>query len=79
MGSFSRASVLCCLLFTLSSGQWLERQLVIGDTLGGLNYPSGVVVNSISGYVYIEAEPIQIFNPATMTKLSGPGATGGDL
>ncbi len=61
---------------SVCSGQWLERQLVIGDTLGGVNYPSGVVVNPISGNVYIEAEPIQIFNPATMTKLSGPGATG---
>ena len=76
MGSFSRASVLCCLLFTLSPGQWLERQLVIGDTLGGVNYPAGIVVNPISGNVYIESEPIQIFNPRTMAKLSGPGTTG---
>jgi hypothetical protein len=36
---------------SICSGQWLERQVVIGDTLGGVNHPTGIVVNPISGNV----------------------------
>jgi DNA-binding beta-propeller fold protein YncE len=63
---------------SICSGQWLERQVVIGDTLGGIGLISagGIVVNPVSGNVYIESGPIQIFNPATQEKLRGPGATG---
>ena len=61
-----------CLLFTLGSAQWLERQVLIGDTLGGVNYPEGIVVNPVSGNVYIETSPCdQVFNPATMQKVRG--------
>jgi DNA-binding beta-propeller fold protein YncE len=65
----SRTIVLCCLLSTLGSAQWLERQVVLGDTLGGISLTGGIVVNPISGNVYIESDPIQIFNPVTMEKL----------
>jgi len=48
------------------------------DTFGGINVPEGgrVVVNPISGSVYIESDPIQILNPVTFEKLRGPGALG---
>lgn len=58
------------------SGQWLERQVVIGDTLGGISLTGGVVVNPVSGNVYIESDPVQVFNPVTLEKLRGPGGTG---
>jgi DNA-binding beta-propeller fold protein YncE len=63
---------------SISSGQWLERQVVIGDTLGGISpiAAGGIVVNPVSGNVYIESDPIQVFNPATQEKLRGPGAAG---
>jgi len=76
MRRMSKAAVLCCLLFTLGSAQWLERQVVLGDTLGGISLTGGIVVNPISGNVYIESEPLQVFNPVTMEKLRGPGALG---
>ena len=57
---------------SICSGQWLERQVVIGDTLGGISLEGGIVVNPISGNVYIESDPIQIFNPVTKEKLRGP-------
>ena len=76
MRRMSKAAVLCCLLLTLGSAQWLERQVVIGDTFGGIALEGGIVVNPISGNVYIESEPIQILNPATMEKLRGPDALG---
>ncbi len=49
MRRMSKAAVLCCLLFTLGSAQWLERQVVLGDTLGGISLTGGIVVNPISG------------------------------
>ena len=61
---------------SICSGQWLERQVVIGDTLGGVSLKGGLVVNPTSGNVYIESNPVQIFNPSTMAKLSNPGASG---
>jgi DNA-binding beta-propeller fold protein YncE len=68
--------VLLCLLSTLGSAQWLEREVVIGDTFGGISPTGGIVVNPISGNVYIESEPTQIFNPVTMEKIRGPGGMG---
>jgi len=67
----SKTVILCCLLLTLGSAQWLERQVVIGDTLGGIRPvpDGGVVVNPVSGNVYIQSEPTQIFNPVTKEKL----------
>jgi DNA-binding beta-propeller fold protein YncE len=61
---------------SICSGQWLERQVVIGDTFGGIRLTGGIVVNPTSGNVYIESDPIQIFNPVTREKLRGPGALG---
>ncbi|HTW90480.1 MAG TPA: T9SS type A sorting domain-containing protein [bacterium] len=63
---------------SICSGQWLERQVVIGDTFGGISLVDGggVVVNPISGSVYIESNPVQIFNPVTMQKLRNPGTSG---
>ena len=63
---------------SICSGQWLERQVVIGDTLGGISLVAqgGIVVNPVSGNVYIGSDPVQIFNPVTMQKLRGPGVGG---
>src|SRR5512138_3191213 len=61
---------------SICSGQWLERQVVLGDTFGGLGYPGRLVVNPVSGNVYIQSGPIQLFNPTTMEKLRGPGVSG---
>ena len=66
----------CCLLFTLGSAQWLERALVVGDTTGGLALRGGIVVNPVSGNVYIEGAPIQVFNPVTAEKVRAIGVPG---
>ncbi len=71
--------VLLCLLLSLGSAQWLERQVVIGDTLGGIGGTSGIVVNPVSGNVYIESDPVQIFNPVTLEKLRGPKDAAGTV
>jgi DNA-binding beta-propeller fold protein YncE len=66
-----RASValwICCCLSAASS-QWLERQVVIGDTFGGIGFPEGIVVNPMSGNVYVETSPVQVFNPTTREKV----------
>jgi DNA-binding beta-propeller fold protein YncE len=66
-----RASValwICCCL-SAASGQWLERQVVIGDTFGGFGFPEGIVVNPMSGNVYVETSPVQVFNPTTREKV----------
>jgi DNA-binding beta-propeller fold protein YncE len=76
MKNIFRVSILCCLLLTLGSAQWLERQVVLGDTLGGITLTGGVVVNPISGKVYIESDPVQLFNPLTMERVRGPGDSG---
>ena len=78
MRNMSRATILCCLLFALGSAQWLERQVVIGDTFGGISLVDGggIVVNPISGNVYVESDPIQIFNPVTREKLRAPDVAG---
>ncbi len=68
-------SVIFVAVTSFCSGQWLERRVVIGDTFGGINVTGGIVVNPISGNVYIESDPIQIFNPATREKLRGPGVS----
>jgi hypothetical protein len=67
----NKAVVLLGLLLSLASAQWLERKVVFGDTLGGISLVEGggVVVNPISGNVYIESDPVQIFNPVTHEKL----------
>jgi len=72
----SRTVILCCLLSALGSAQWLERQVVLGDTLGGITLRGGVVVNPISGNVYVESDPIQLFNPLTMERIRGSGDSG---
>jgi hypothetical protein len=61
---------------SICSAQWLERQVVIGDTFGGLSSQGELVVNPISGNVYIQSRPIQVFNPSTLEKLRGPGISG---
>ncbi len=61
---------------SICSGQWLEREVVIGDTLGGISLEGGIVVNPISGNVYVESDPTQVFDPATMEKLHGPDGMG---
>ncbi|MBN2464035.1 YncE family protein, partial [candidate division WOR-3 bacterium] len=61
---------------SICSGQWLEREVVIGDTFGGIAVTGGIVVNPISGNVYIESGHIQVFNPVTMEKIRGPGSSG---
>jgi len=68
--------VLVAAVTSICSGQWLERRVVIGDTFGGIGSPDGIVVNPISGNVYIESRPIQVFNPSTLEKLRGPGTDG---
>jgi len=68
--------VLVVAVTSICPGQWLERQVVIGDTLGGIAVTGGIVINPISGNVYIESDPIQIFNPVTMEKIAGPGSSG---
>ena len=51
------------------SGQWLERRVVIGDTLGGITLRGEVVVNPLSGNEYIEATGVRVFNPAALQKV----------
>jgi DNA-binding beta-propeller fold protein YncE len=63
---------------SVCSGQWLERQVVIGDTLGGISLRGGVVENPISGNEYIEAARLRVFDPATVEKVTDPG-TGGPV
>jgi DNA-binding beta-propeller fold protein YncE len=68
--------VLVAAATSICSGQWLERQVVLGDTFGGVGYPGELVVNPISGNVYIQTHPVQLFNPVTMEKLRGPRVSG---
>ncbi|GEM_PF-1096335 len=65
-----------CILYAFSGAQWLERALVVGDTTGGLTLRGGIVVNPVSGNVYIEGAPIQVFNPVTAEKVRAIGAPG---
>ncbi|MCX6844675.1 MAG: T9SS type A sorting domain-containing protein [candidate division WOR-3 bacterium] len=65
-----------CLLYAVAGAQWLERAVVVGDTTGGLNLRGGIVVNPISGNVYIEGDPTQVFNPATAEKVRAIEASG---
>ena len=77
MNRFALSVSVVLAVTSICSGQWLERQVVLGDTFGGLGYPGKVAVNPISGNVYIEANTQdQVFNPATMEKLRGPGVSG---
>ncbi|MBM3313138.1 T9SS type A sorting domain-containing protein [candidate division WOR-3 bacterium] len=66
--------VCCCL--SAAGGQWLEQTVIIGDTMGGLSLRGGVVVNPISGNVYVEGSPIQVFNPANAQKVRAIGSSG---
>jgi hypothetical protein len=68
--------VLVAAVASICSGQWLERQVVFGDTLGGVGLTGGFVTNPVSGNVYIESDPTQVFNPVTREKLRGPGGVG---
>ena len=68
--------VLVVAVMSVCSGQWLERQVVLGDTFGGIGYPGELVVNPISGNVYIQSNPRQLFNPVTMEKLRAPRISG---
>ena len=77
MKTTSRAVLLCCLLLTLGSAQWLERQVILGDTFGGVALRGGVVRNPISGNEYVEATRVRVFNPATIQKVRDLGT--GDL
>jgi DNA-binding beta-propeller fold protein YncE len=52
------------------SGQWLERSLTIGDTMGTLSSSSGILFNPLSGNVYVgSAYRALVFNPATLQKM----------
>jgi DNA-binding beta-propeller fold protein YncE len=68
--------VLVVAVASICSGQWLERQVVLGDTFGGIYGLGAVVANPVSGNVYIDSRLIQIFNPGTMEKMRGPGVAG---
>jgi DNA-binding beta-propeller fold protein YncE len=68
--------VLVVAVVSVCSGQWFERQVILGDTFGGLGSPDRIVANPISGNVYVESRPIQVFNPATLEKMRGPGVSG---
>jgi len=68
--------VLVVAVTSICSGQWLERQVVLGDTFGGIGYPGELVVNPTSGNVYIHSNPVQVFDPAIMEKMRGPGVSG---
>jgi DNA-binding beta-propeller fold protein YncE len=61
---------------TCAIGQWLERSVVVGDTFGGLSLDGGIVVNPMSGNVYIEGDPTQVFDPATAEKVRPIEASG---
>ena len=66
-------SVFVVLVVTsLCFGQWLERSLTIGDTMGTLYGSSGVLFNPLSGNVYVgSGSQTLIFNPATLEQLPG--------
>jgi DNA-binding beta-propeller fold protein YncE len=49
-------------------GQWLERKVSVGDTIG-FRLDGGIVVNPVSGNVYIESDPTQVFDPAAPAKV----------
>ena len=66
----------CCMLYAASGAQWLEREVVVGDTMGGLSLHGGIVVNPVSGSVYIEGSVTQVFNPATAEKVRAIKAAG---
>ncbi len=61
---------------SICPAQWLERQVVLGDTFGGIANLDGIVVNPVSGNAYAESRPIQVFNPSTLEKLRGPSVDG---
>jgi DNA-binding beta-propeller fold protein YncE len=61
---------------TCASAQWLEQTVALGDTMGGLSLDGGIVVNPVSGNVYIEGDPTQVFNPATAEKVRAIEASG---
>jgi len=72
-------SVFVVVVTSLCSGQWLERQVAIGDTFGGIDIDpeeGQINVNPVSGSIYVQSDPIQVFTPVTMEKLRGPGASG---
>ncbi len=70
-------SVIFAAVTSICSGQWLERQVIVGDTLGGISLTGGIVVNPVSGNVYIESDPTQVLNPVTREKLRRPNGAGG--
>jgi len=75
-----RKSVLFVLVvaFTsICSGQWLERQVILGDTLGGIYAPRGFATNPLSGSEYVAAMPVRIFDPATRLKVRDLDVSGG--
>jgi DNA-binding beta-propeller fold protein YncE len=53
---------------SLCSGQWLERRLAVGDTIG-FKLEGGVVVNPMSGNVYLEGNPTRVFNPSSAARV----------
>jgi DNA-binding beta-propeller fold protein YncE len=60
----------CCLLYAICTGQWLERSVTVGDTMGTLYGSSGVLFNPLSGNVYVgSAYRALIFNPTTLQKI----------
>jgi len=59
-----------CILSAVCLGQWLERSVPVGDTMGTLSGTSGVVFNPRSGNVYVGSSGrTLVFNPATIQKV----------
>lgn len=60
---------------SVCSGQWLERKAAVGDTIG-FKLDGGIVVNPVSGNVYVEGNPTRVFDPASAVKVGTFSATG---
>ena len=60
---------------SVCSGQWLERKVAVGDTIG-FKLDGGIAVNPVSGNVYIEGDPTRVFDPASAAKVGTFDATG---
>ncbi len=60
---------------SLCSGQWLEREMAVGDTIG-FSLEGGIAVNPVSGKVYIEGSPTRVVDPASAAKIGSFDASG---
>jgi DNA-binding beta-propeller fold protein YncE len=60
---------------SLCSGQWLERKVAVGDTIG-FKLDGGIAVSPVSGKVYIEGSPTRVVDPASAAKIGSFDASG---